>query len=128
MQRYKDSKIRVCGKDSIHYHEKKYKKAQMKKEGTPRRPTYITNCTIKSPGFWIPGTFPQKILMKLLIKSFIYVLCWSVCLSVFLFVCFYPINVKTAEPIGLKFCVGPQMTQGKFYGPSKWNKNSGEKK
>ena len=28
---------------------------------------------------------------------------------------FYPINVKTAEPIGPKFCVGPHMTPGKVY-------------
>ena len=26
-----------------------------------------------------------------------------------------PINVKMAEPIGLKFCVGPDMTPGKVY-------------
>ena len=26
-----------------------------------------------------------------------------------LFVCLYPINVKTAEPIGPKFCVGPRV-------------------
>jgi len=35
----------------------------------------------------------------------------SVCLSV----CLYPINVKTAEPIGPKFCVGPHVTPGKVY-------------
>ena len=27
---------------------------------------------------------------------------------------FYPINVKTAEPIGPKFCVGPQWAQERF--------------
>ena len=32
----------------------------------------------------------------------------SVCLGVCLFGSFYPINVKTAEPIGPKFCEGPQ--------------------
>ena len=32
------------------------------------------------------------------------------CLSVYLFVCLYPINVKTAEPIGPKFCVGSRVT------------------
>ena len=50
------------------------------------------------------------------------------CLSLFLFlsnkrqngyaclsVCFYPINVKTAEPIGTKFCVGPHVVPGKVY-------------
>ena len=30
----------------------------------------------------------------------------TICLSV----CLYPINVKTAEPIGPKFFVGPDMT------------------
>ena len=36
------------------------------------------------------------------------------CLSVCLFVCLYPINVKTAEPIRPKFCVGPLWSQGRF--------------
>ena len=31
-----------------------------------------------------------------------------------LFVCLYPINVKTAEPIGSKFFVRPCVTQGRF--------------
>ena len=30
-------------------------------------------------------------------------------------VCLYPINVKTAEPIGPKFCVGHLGTPGKVY-------------
>ena len=29
-------------------------------------------------------------------------------------VCLYPINVKTAEPIKPKLCVGPQWSQGRF--------------
>ena len=45
----------------------------------------------------------------------IYILCSSICLFVHL----YPSNVKTAEPIGPKFCVGPHMTPGKVYGYSK---------
>ena len=36
--------------------------------------------------------------------------------SVRFFVCLYPINIKTAEPIGPKFCVGPHMTSGEVYG------------
>ena len=32
-----------------------------------------------------------------------------VCLSV----CLYPMNIKTAEPIGSKFFVGPRVTPGK---------------
>ena len=31
-------------------------------------------------------------------------------------VCLYPINVKTAEQIGPKFCVEPNMTPGKISG------------
>ena len=45
------------------------------------------------------------------------------CLSVFsvcLFVFLYPINVKTAEPIGPKFCVGHHVTTGKVYESSKF--------
>ena len=44
------------------------------------------------------------------------------CLSVFsvcLFVFLYPINVKTAEPIGPKFFVGHHVTTGKVY---EWSK------
>ena len=33
-----------------------------------------------------------------------------------LFVCLYPINVKTIEPIGPKFFVGHHETPGKVYG------------
>ena len=37
-----------------------------------------------------------------------------VCLgSVWVAIRLYPINVKTDEPIGPKFCVGPHMTPGK---------------
>ena len=43
------------------------------------------------------------------------------------FVCLYPINVKTNEPIRPKFCVGPHMTPGKVYGISKLErKNPGK--
>ena len=44
------------------------------------------------------------------------------CPSVCLFVCLYPINVKTAEPIGPKFFVGHQVTPGKVYGWSNFQK------
>ena len=43
-----------------------------------------------------------------------YMLCLSVCL--------YPINVKTTEPTGPKFCMRPHMTPGKVYGCSKLQK------
>ena len=36
------------------------------------------------------------------------------CLSVCLFVCLYPINVKTTEPIGLKFLWDLTEPQGRF--------------
>ena len=42
-----------------------------------------------------------------------------ICLSVCLSVRFYPIIVKTAEPIWPKFCVGPHVTPGKV---CKWSK------
>ena len=38
----------------------------------------------------------------------LYILCLSVCLLLLLLL-LYPINVKTAIPIGTKFCVGPNM-------------------
>ena len=38
------------------------------------------------------------------------------CLSGCLFVCLYPINVKTAEPNGPKFFVGAHMTPEKVWG------------
>ena len=43
-------------------------------------------------------------------------------MGVWLCVSFYPMNVKTAELIGPKFCVGPHMTPGKVYGWSKFQK------
>jgi len=43
-------------------------------------------------------------------------------LYTFLSVCFYPVNAKTAEPIGTKFCVGHHVTPGKVYGWSKFQK------
>ena len=39
----------------------------------------------------------------------------SFCLFVCLSVCLYPINVKTAEPIGPIFFVGHHVTTGKVY-------------
>ena len=44
----------------------------------------------------------------------------SVWVSVCLFVWLYPINVKTAEPIGPKFFVGHLGTPGKAYESSKF--------
>ena len=38
------------------------------------------------------------------------------------FVCLCQTNVKTAEPIGPKFCVGPHMTPGKVYKTSRLGK------
>ena len=50
-------------------------------------------------------------------KSLIYIL---ICFSVRV----YPINVKTAEPIAPKFCVGPHVTPGEVYECSKFQKIS----
>ena len=44
------------------------------------------------------------------------------CLSGCLSVCLYPINVKTAEPIGPKFFEGSRVTPGKVYGWSNFQK------
>ena len=66
------------------------------------------------------GTFKLRI-NACLISSFqlshlsINLACLSVCLSV----CLYPINVKTAEPIGPKFFVGHLGIPGKVY---EWSK------
>ena len=49
-------------------------------------------------------------------RSYIYIytlIVWGLFVS--FFVCLCLINVKMAEPIGPKFCVGPYMTQGKVY-------------
>ena len=51
-------------------------------------------------------------------KSLVYI--YVACLGgICLFLCLYPINVKTAEPIGPKICEATHMTQGKVYGCSK---------
>ena len=54
--------------------------------------------------------------------SVFYIWILLVCLSVSLSVCLYPINVKTAEPIGPKFVVGHHVTPGKVYGWSNFQK------
>ena len=48
-----------------------------------------------------PALYPGHVWLSIYLYS-INILCLSVCL--------YPINVKTAEPIGPKICVGPCMT------------------
>ena len=50
-------------------------------------------------------------------KSLVYIYKFglSVCLFVCLSVCLYPINFKTAEPMGPKFFVGHLGTPGKVY-------------
>ena len=73
--------------------------------------------------FWLKTMDFRKILFwdfwcivkESLITKSIYKFGLSGCLSLWLFVCLYPINVKTAEPIGPKFCVGPHVTRGKVY-------------
>ena len=56
-------------------------------------------------------------------RSYIYIytlIVWGLFVS--FFVCLCLINVKTAEPIGPKFCVGPYLTLGKVYRWSKFQK------
>ena len=57
-----------------------------------------------------------------LVNLYINLACLSGCLFVCLFVCLYPINVKMAEPIGPKFCVGHHVIPGKVYGWSNFQK------
>jgi len=53
---------------------------------------------------------------SLYIYSLLCVECFNLYINLaFLFVCLYPINVKTAEPIRPKFCVGPHVVPGKVY-------------
>ena len=47
-------------------------------------------------------------------KTHVHIYTFHVCLGV----CLWPINVKTAKPIGPKFFVGPHMTPEKVYGCS----------
>ena len=42
-----------------------------------------------------------------------------------LFVCLYPIKSKSVKPIRSNIFLGPQMTPGKKYGPSKLEKSTG---
>jgi len=73
--------------------------------------------------FWLKTMDFRKILFwdfwcivkESLITKSIYKFGLSGCLSLWLFVCLYPINVKTAEPIGPKFLVGHHVTTGKVY-------------
>jgi len=60
--------------------------------------------------------FVNKDIFECFFNLYINLACLSVCLSV----CLYPINVKTAEPIGPKFFVGHLGTPGKVYEKSKF--------
>ena len=48
-------------------------------------------------------------------------------LSCLFFVCLYSINVKRAQPIGPKFCVGPNMALWKVYECLKFQKIPSDK-
>ena len=61
----------------------------------------------------IKNAFNCKEVLQQLFKHNLYIN--LACLSVWVSVCLYPINVKTAEPIGTKFCVGHHVTPGKVY-------------
>ena len=53
----------------------------------------------------------ENSMIKLLIKNkYIYIYINFACLTVCLSVRVYPMNVKTAEQIGPKWCEGPQMS------------------
>ena len=60
---------------------------------------------------------------SLYIYSLLCVECFNLYINLaFLFVCLYPINVKTAEPIRPKFCVWPNVALEKVYEWSKFKK------
>ena len=68
--------------------------------------------------FYIPVSAIQiliKTCESLNINLYINLAWVSVCLFGCLFVCLYPINVKTAEPIRPEFFVGHHVTPGKVY-------------
>ena len=53
----------------------------------------------------------------LYLQTNLYILCFGC-----LFICLYPINFQTAEPIGSKVCVEPHMTPRKVFFWSKFQK------
>ena len=75
----------------------------------------VSHKLLQSQIHFIQGV-PQKTLRKVLqlsswfVKKILYInlACLSGCLFVCLSVCLYPINLKTAEPIGPKFCAVPR--------------------
>ena len=74
---------------------------------SPREPIHPNSCSNRDNGWSI------CIHRSVLQPRYLYInlACLSDCLSV----CLYPINVKTAEPIGSKFFVGHLGTPGKVY-------------
>ena len=58
----------------------------------------LKQSSLKLPPLWVT--------LYLVVSIYIYFACLPVC-------CLYPVNVKTAEPTGSKFCVGPRMTPEK---------------
>ena len=92
--------------------------------------------------FWQPQNLKHDLILiaflKIILMIYIYFACRSVSWYIYTllvglfhdiyiyFACrsvsLYPINVKTAEPIGPKFCVWPHMTPVKFCGCSESQK------
>ena len=68
--------------------------------------------------FWQPQNLKHDLILLAFLKIILMIYIYFACRSVSL----YPINVKTAEPIGPKFCVWPHMTPVKFCGCSESQK------
>ena len=82
-------------------------------------PDILLECC--NPYHWARGANP----------GIVFCIQYSYSVSIYIYtclsVCLYPINVKTAEPIGTKFCVGPHMTPGKVFVWSKFQKLASNK-
>ena len=69
-----------------------------------------TGCNILDAGYWMQYTGYRVLDTGYwILELSIYKFGLGVCLSV----CLYPLNVKTADPNGPKFVVGPHVTPGK---------------
>ena len=74
-----------------------------------------TMCKMRKKKMEEGGKIRMKWNLHFSLYLYINLACLSVCLFVCLSVCLYPINVKTAEPIGPKFFVGHHVIPGKVY-------------
>ena len=86
---------------------------RVQKPSNLKRKSDSSYCCSRASSFLNKHTITNK---QTYTQSFLHVHHLYTIQLVFLGVCVYPTNVKTAEPIGHKFCVGPHVTPGKVYG------------